>query len=251
MPRWSTSVTTANRTAPGAFMSPFLDNRNGDVRRVTAQAVVMAGGQWMYMHVVRDTPAELLDAMATFQHAPMLVANVAVRQWRFMEELGITSARWFGGRIWFTNVRAPLSLDGEHMPLHPDRPTVLTFYIPFTLGVSDQGLSYDVHSLLARTQLFVMPYREIEISLKNQLSAMFGAHGFDHERDIAAIIANRWDMPTPCHRADSTSAWMATRRRATRATGLRPGAVRALGAERRSALDDGLRGRRTGRKAGA
>ena len=33
---------------------------------------------------------ELQAAMDTFQHAPMLVANVVVRHWRFMEQLGIT-----------------------------------------------------------------------------------------------------------------------------------------------------------------
>jgi spermidine dehydrogenase len=146
----------------------------------------------MNKHVVRDAPSELIDAMGTFQHAPMLVANVAVRQWRFMEKLGITSARWFGARSWFTNIRAPLSLDGEHMPFDPDKPTVLTFYIPFTAGVSDQGLPYDTQSLMARAQLFAMPYREIEMTLRNQLAKTFGPHGFDHERDIGAIIANRW-----------------------------------------------------------
>ena len=170
----------------------YLDNRTGQIHRVSGSAAIMAGGQWMNKHVVRDSPDDLLEAMGTFQHAPMLVANVVVRQWRFMEQLGITSARWFGDRSWFTNVRAPLSLNGEHMPHDPDKPTVLTFYIPFTLGVSDQGLPYNAQSLLARTQLFAMSYKEIETNLRSQLTAMFGRHGFDHERDIGAIITNRW-----------------------------------------------------------
>tara|TARA_B100001971_G_scaffold182536_1_gene179926 strand:+ start:7463 stop:9184 length:1722 start_codon:yes stop_codon:yes gene_type:complete len=170
----------------------YLDNKSGDVRVVSGKTIIMAGGQWMNKHVVRDAPSALLDAMETFQHGPMLVANVAVRHWRFMEKLGITSARWLGERGWFTNIRAPLSLDGDHMPLDPDKPTVLTFYIPFTDGVSDQGLPYDTQSLVARTQLFAMPFREIETTLRNQLQTTFGDHGFDHERDISAIITNRW-----------------------------------------------------------
>jgi len=170
----------------------YLDSESGEVSYVAAKSVIMAGGQWMNQHVVRDAPGELIDAMSTFQHAPMLVANVAVRNWRYMEKLGITSARWLGKLNWFTNVRAPMSIDGEHMPFDPDKPTVLTFYIPFTEGVSDQGHSYETQSLIARTQLFAMPYREIEIALRNQLSATFGPYGFDHERDISAIIANRW-----------------------------------------------------------
>ncbi len=170
----------------------YIDNQSGDVKSVIAKAVIMAGGQWMNKHVVRDAPSELTNAMNTFQHAPMLVVNVAVRRWRFMEKLGITSARWLGQRTWFTNIRAPMSHDGRHMPFDPDKPTVLTFYIPFTAGVSDLGLPYDTQSLAARTQLFAMPYREIEETLRSQLAATFGPYGFDHERDIAAIISNRW-----------------------------------------------------------
>lgn len=170
----------------------YLDNKTGEVKVVSGKTAIVAGGQWINKHVVRDAPSELLDAMETFQHAPMLVVNVAVRQWRFMEKRGITSARWLGEKSWFTNIRAPMSLHGEHMPLDPDKPTVLTFYIPFTDGVSDQGHPYATQSLIARTQLFAMPYRQIETKIRNQLQTTFGDHGFDHERDISAIIANRW-----------------------------------------------------------
>lgn len=117
------------------------------------------GGQWINKHVVRDTSSEPLDAMETFQHAPILVVNVAVRQWRFMEKLGITSARWIGPRSWFTNIRAPMSHNGNHMPFDPDEPTVLTFYVAFTAGVSDLDLPYNSQSLAARAQLFAMPCR--------------------------------------------------------------------------------------------
>lgn len=170
----------------------YTDNQSNKVRGVTAKAVIMAGGQWMNKHVVRDAPSKIQDAMDTFQHAPIMVVNVAVRHWRFIEKLGITSARWIDERSWFTGIRAPLSLNGEHMPFNPDKPTVLTFYIPFTKGISDKGLPYNTQSIMARSQLFAMPYREIEETLRNQLTKTFGPHGFDHERDITAIIANRW-----------------------------------------------------------
>jgi spermidine dehydrogenase len=37
-----------------------------------------------------------------------------------------------------------------------------------------------------------MPFAEYEEAVKKQLTAMFGANGFDAERDIAAITVNRW-----------------------------------------------------------
>ena len=170
----------------------YLENKSGEAKGVTAKAVIMAGGQWMNKHVVKDAPNELLDAMDSFQHAPMLVVNVAVRHWRYIEKLGITSVRWIGQPYWYTNIRAPMSMNGNHMPFDPDKPTILTFYVPFTDGVSDKGLPYDTQSQVARAKLFAMPYHEIESTIRRLMARTFGPHGFDHERDIAAIISNRW-----------------------------------------------------------
>jgi spermidine dehydrogenase len=41
-------------------------------------------------------------------------------------------------------------------------------------------------------QLFAMSYAQIENAVRAQFTKMFGDHGFDANRDIAGIIANRW-----------------------------------------------------------
>jgi len=170
----------------------YIDNKTGKPSRVTAKAVIMAGGQWTNKHIVRDGPSELKDAMDEFHHAPMMIINVAVRHWRFMEKLGISSARWFDGFGWFTNIRAPMSIDGKHAPLDPDKPTVLTFYMPFTDVVSDRGIPHKAQTIVARTALFNMSFKDIEVKIRKQLMDMFAEHGFDDKRDIAGIITNRW-----------------------------------------------------------
>ena len=45
---------------------------------------------------------------------------------------------------------------------------------------------------LGRHRLYRTPFATYEAEVKNQLTAMFGAKGFDAERDIAAITVNRW-----------------------------------------------------------
>ena len=168
--------------------------KDGQPYRVKAKAVVMAGGQWINRHVVRDEPQSLTDAMNQFHHAPILTLNVAVRHWRFMEKLGISCARWSEreGFGWYTGLRAPMVIDGKHMPLDPAKPTMLTFYIPFTFAVSQSGLPLEQQSLVARNTLFSMSYAEIERKIREQLTTMFGDYGFDAKRDIAGIISNRW-----------------------------------------------------------
>jgi spermidine dehydrogenase len=41
-------------------------------------------------------------------------------------------------------------------------------------------------------QLFNMSYAQIEAGVREQFTKMFGDCGFDANRDIAGIIANRW-----------------------------------------------------------
>ena len=163
--------------------------RNGQLYRVTARGVVVASGQWVNKHIVKDLPSEYRSAMDTFNHGAIFTVNVAVRNWKFMERLGITSARWFGGFGWFTALRRNMIIDGkEPMPLDPNKPTVLTFYVPFQVP----GLPLRAQADAGRNQLFSTPYIDFERQIRTQLTNLFAAAGFDPRRDIAGIVLNRW-----------------------------------------------------------
>jgi spermidine dehydrogenase len=43
-----------------------------------------------------------------------------------------------------------------------------------------------------RAELFSTPFRDYEHKVRDQLTDMFSASGFDARRDIAGIILNRW-----------------------------------------------------------
>jgi hypothetical protein len=62
--------------------------QGGKAFRVKARGVVMASGGGMSRAVLADMPAEMKAAYATFQHAPALVVNVALDNWRFLHKLG-------------------------------------------------------------------------------------------------------------------------------------------------------------------
>jgi spermidine dehydrogenase len=44
----------------------------------------------------------------------------------------------------------------------------------------------------ARAKLLATPYADFEVQIRRQLARLFGGHGFDPSRDIAAIVLNRW-----------------------------------------------------------
>ena len=156
--------------------------------RARARGVVMAGGGWMNKRVVRDIPQSHLDAYESFHHAPMLVANVALNNWRPMYKAGITACLYDGEFGYECNIRKPMHAGNYRPPLHPDQPTVLTFYVPFpTLGMPTQA-----QAIKGRNELYFSSYSDYERKIRSQLNELFADYGFDDQRDIEGIILNRW-----------------------------------------------------------
>ncbi|MFQ5690261.1 MAG: NAD(P)-binding protein [Gemmatimonadota bacterium] len=162
--------------------------REGRLHAVEASGVVMASGGWVNRHTLADLPASYRAAYREFRHAPVLVANVALRNWRFLRRLGIAACLYQGDFGFSCNIRRPMYAGAYRPPFGPDRPAVLTFYVPFFFpGASpaDQGVR-------GRTELLSTPFRTYERRLREQMAALFGEAGFDPARDIAGIILNRW-----------------------------------------------------------
>ncbi len=159
------------------------------MRYVRAKHVVMGGQQHLNKRVVTDLPRAHKEAMDEFMHAPMMVVNVALRNWKFMDKMGVSAVRWFGDDLgWFMTLRRQMILDGkEPMPLDPEKPTVLTMYNSFC----KPGMPIDKQTVAARMHMFSLSYADIEKNVREQFTKMFAAGGFDADRDIAGITVNR------------------------------------------------------------
>jgi spermidine dehydrogenase len=163
--------------------------KEGRLRRVKANRVIVAGQQHLNKRIVADLPTDVKAAMDAFMHAPICTVNVALRNWKFMEKLGISAARWFDDFGWFFSLRRQMIIDGrEPMPLDPAKPIVVTMYNSFCLP----GLPVEQQTVAARMALFNMYFRDIELAVREQFTKMFASAGFDAARDIAGITANRW-----------------------------------------------------------
>ena len=162
--------------------------RGGKLYRVKARSVVMAGGCWTTKRVIRDLPDTHRKAYDQFYRSPCMMANVALRNWRFLYKLGISGCQWFEGLGSFTAVRKVPIFSTDTKTIGPDSPVVLTLKILFPrygLPLQDQGD-------WGRRQLLTTPFRDYERLIRTQLSEMFSAYGFDAARDIAGIVLNRW-----------------------------------------------------------
>src|ERR1700733_6402992 len=162
--------------------------RGGKTYRLRTRSVVMAGGSWTTRHIVRDLPADRAAAYRQFYRAPCMMANVAVRNWRFLYKLGISGCQWFEGLGSYMQVRK-LALCGADAPtIGPDSPTVLSIKILYPYP----GQPTEQQGNLGRAELLSTPFRDYERQIRQQFTEMFAPSGFDPARDIAGIILNRW-----------------------------------------------------------
>jgi spermidine dehydrogenase len=165
--------------------------QGGELFKVRAGQVVMASGGWVNKHLLVDMPEDMRTAYGQFGYAPALIVNVALRQWRFLYDLDITACRWFDdtdGIGYCCNLRQNMVTARHAPPLHPDKPVVLSFY----LGLTVPGLPAATQGMAARARLMNTTFADFELLIRRQMQRLFGASGFKPQRDIAAIVLNRW-----------------------------------------------------------
>jgi len=171
--------------APHVVITYVKGNRLFSVK---ARAVVMAGGSWTTKHIVSDLSDTHRGAYAQFYRSPCLMANLAVRNWRFLYKMGMSGCRWFGGLGNYLSVRTQAKVGGMPATMGPDSPTVLTIKILF----AKPGLPIGEQGSRGRAELLGTSFAQYERTLREQFGDMFAPGGFDPRRDIAGIILNRW-----------------------------------------------------------
>ncbi|NQV87450.1 MAG: NAD(P)-binding protein [Woeseiaceae bacterium] len=162
--------------------------QDGKVRKVRATTVVVSIGGWVARNIVSDMPEAISKAYSQFYHSPVLVVNVALRNWRFLDKLGIGAGRWFEGFGRFFAIRRPMDTGDAAQPFDPDKPTVMTFYVPF----NNPGFPPEAQGVIGRAELLSKSYADYENEIVDQMTKMFSAYGFDAGSDIAGIVLNRW-----------------------------------------------------------
>ncbi len=188
--RLSSTVVRVEHQGP-AERSDFVRityTRGGKVYSLKAKAVVMAGGSWTTKHIVIDLPSEQRNAYAQFFRTPCMLVNVALRNWRFLYKLGISGAFLYNGLGVYGSVRKTPTFATDNKTIGPDSPVVMTIKVLYCRP----GLSMVEQQNAGRAELLSTSFREYERRVREQLTEMFAASGFDARRDIAGVVLNRW-----------------------------------------------------------
>ena len=159
----------------------------GQLYRIRTRSVVMAGGCWTTKHIVKDLPETHRNAYAEFYRSPCMMANVAVRNWRFLYKMGMSGCRWFEGIGNYMEVRKLAFTGVNDVAISPDSPIVLSLKVLY----SSPGLSTEAQGNQGRSEMIGTSFRDYERQIREQFTEMFG------KRRLQRATRHRGNHPEP------------------------------------------------------
>ena len=192
----STVVNVVNRSSGGSewvdvtYASSDAADTNL-AHTVKAKHCVLACYNGIIPHLCPDMTEEQKAALKYGVKPPFVVTVVALRNGKAIREAG--PVQHFCPDSFFNVVikAPPVNLGAYQGSSEGDDPLLLSlYYVPSPRNDGTQS-GRDLMRL-GHHRLYTTAFSEYETEVRKQLSAMFGAQGFDADRDIAAITVNRW-----------------------------------------------------------
>lgn len=160
----------------------------GKVHTVTARGVVLACWNTMIPWICPSLPAGQKEALGYLVKVPLVYTTVGLRNWTAFHKLGVGNVSAPGSYFTDVSLNSIVNIGDYKSPTSPDEPTLLHL----TRTPCRPGMSIREQYIAGRMELFNTPFATFERNIRDQLGRMLAGGGFDPERDIEAIIVNRW-----------------------------------------------------------
>lgn len=185
----STAVRVQHSGDPSTAKSVVITYvSNGKPYRVSAARAILACWNMVIPYLCPEMPEAQRQALAYGVKVPLVYTNVQLRNWSALKNLGVGAVYCPASYFSEVDMDYPVSIGNYHYPSAPQEPCVLRLErIPCKPGLSAK----DQHRA-GRAELFTTPFATFEHQVRDQLGRMFGAGGFDPDRDILGITVNRW-----------------------------------------------------------
>jgi spermidine dehydrogenase len=183
----STAVKVMNGNGRGGSVEVTYI-RGQDAFKVAARHCVLACYNAIIPYLCPSLPSTQIRALHSTTRAPLVYATVALRSWVPFVRSGVFRVHAPGADFPFLWLNEPTSIGGFRTPEGPEYPILLHMTaMPCAPGRSEM----DQHRA-GRAELLATSFGAFEQRIGAQLTAIFGASGFDAARDIEAITLNRW-----------------------------------------------------------
>jgi spermidine dehydrogenase len=167
--------------------------RDGKAHNVRARAVVMACFNAIVPYLVPELPEAQKAALHMAVRMPLVTTNVAIRNWRAFQKLGVSNISCPG--MFFTSIGLSVvpAIGGYRNPSTPDEPIVVSMGLANRIVEKHgSGLPPREQWKAARAELQQISFETFERNIRSQLDRVLGPGGFDAKRDVAGIMVNRW-----------------------------------------------------------
>jgi spermidine dehydrogenase len=162
--------------------------QNGNARKARAERCILACYNSMIPYLCPELPAAQREALACAIKAPLVYSRVLLRDWQSFARLGLWGASCPGSYHNLVTLSDPLSIGEYRCSRSPDEPMVLELVrVPLS-----PGLPAAEQFKAGRFDLLSTSFEEFERRIRDQLTRILTASGFDPARDIEAITVNRW-----------------------------------------------------------
>lgn len=192
--RLNSTVINAENTKNGALITYV---KQGKTYRVKSKKVVMANYNSMIPYIIPTLPKEQKEALSKNVKTSLLHTKVIIKNWEPFIKLGVHEI--YSPRMPYarTKLDYPVDIGNYHHPRDPKKPICVHMVCsPLVFaniqGIDLEGMDARDRARIGRNLLITMSFEEHEKIIRDQLQGMLGNAGFDHQKDIEAIIVNRW-----------------------------------------------------------
>ncbi|WP_257910076.1 NAD(P)/FAD-dependent oxidoreductase [Campylobacter lari] len=192
--RLNSTVINVENTKDGALVTYINKGKN---YRVKAKKVVMANYNSMIPYIIPSMPQDQKDALSKNVKTSLLHTKVIISNWEPFIKLGVHEI--YSPKMPYarTKLDYPVDMGGYHHPRDPKKPICVHMVCSPLAFANIQGIDLDGmdardRARVGRNLLFTMSFEEHEKIIRDQLQGMLGSAGFNHEKDIKAIVVNRW-----------------------------------------------------------
>ena len=184
----STAVNVVNRDKELVDISYVSGSR---AFKVTGRNCILAGYNGMIPHLCPDMPEVQKQNLAYGSKVPFVSANVLLKTSAAMRKSGTSLYQCCNEFFELVTDAPPVDLGDYSVSTNSGDPMVMyMLHMPAPEGDDNQS-GRDL-CRLGRHKIMASTFADYEREIRQQLAGMFGADGFDADRDIEAIIINRW-----------------------------------------------------------
>ena len=165
--------------------------QNGKPYKVQASHSILACYNGLIPHLCPELPEAQKENLKYGVKVPLVMTSVLIRSGASVHASGPVQYQCPGSYFSVVTKAPPVSLGDYRDDSRGDNPLVLVMLHAPAPRNNGQQNARDLYRL-GRHKLYTTTFETYEKEIKDQLTAMFGANGFDAEQDIEAITVNRW-----------------------------------------------------------